>query len=331
VPAPQLSIITPVKNAEKWLMACIESVRSQDYQDWEWIFVDDHSRDNTPEILRKYCAEDARVQYHPNQGEGILPALQMALDLCRGKFVSRMDADDLMPPGRLSKMVELLANSRPQTVVTGLVEYFGDAEISPGYREYQQWLNTNLQSSNPWEQIYRECIIASPNWMMRKQDLMEAGGFDDLGYPEDYDLCFRWYRQAFQLAVIPEVTLHWHEHPERTSRSSPDYQQTAFFKLKLTRFLEIDYQPQRPLCLWGTGTKARLARKVLRQHKLRFINMYLRKTAPRQANWWWYQRTEELTHPQILLAVYPPEPERQKMVNYLHSLGLLPGRHYWFL
>ena len=328
---PKLSIITPVKNAEKWLTACIESVRSQDYQDWEWIFVDDHSSDNTSEILRSVIAADRRIQYHHNPGTGILPSLQKALSLCRGKMLTRMDADDLMPPGRLQLMVERLSVAPVQSVVTGLVEYFSNESISEGYRKYQDWLNHNLQSDNPWQNIYRECIIASPNWMIRRLDLEDAGGFDDLSYPEDYDLCFHWYRKKYKLEVIPQVTLLWREHPERISRNSPDYGQQSFFELKLRRFLEIDYNPQRPLCLWGAGKKARLARRVLRQHKVGVRSMYLEKNSKTKPNWWWYRRIEELQQPQILVAVYPPLKERQKIEDYLASLDLHLGADFWFL
>lgn len=329
---PLVSIITPVRNAASWLPECLLSVQEQDLEDWQWILIDDHSTDQSAAIIEQAAAKDRRIILKPARGQGILPALQQALSVGQGKYLTRMDADDIMPPGRLRLMAERLNQSRGRTVVTGDSVYFSEEEISEGYRNYQDWLNTNLGTKNPWKGIYRECVVASPNWLVRTKDLINTGGFGNLYYPEDYDLCFRWYALGFHISYIPEITLLWREHSQRTSRVSELYHQRSFFRLKLSRFLEIDYDPQKKLCIWGNGKKARITRSFLREKKTGFVSMALEKKRDNIAEQpLWYRRIEDLGPVQILLAVYPEKEARDKMEEYLESVGLMEGRDYWYL
>ena len=127
-----------------------------------------------------------------------------------------------------------------------MVKYFGEKPISEGYLKYENWINEINLTGKQWQQVYRECVIASPNWMVRKSDLDNIGGFNDLIYPEDYHLVFKWYQNRFDIHTIPEVTLYWREHPERTSRNSEYYAQKSFFNLKIHQFIKNDLRSEKP-------------------------------------------------------------------------------------
>jgi hypothetical protein len=143
-----------------------------------------------------------------------------------------MDADDIMPANKLLHFVQALQTEETD-IVTGKVRYFAtNGEVSPGYLSYEEWLNTRVDQSDFYDQIYRECTVSSANWLMRKVDLLNCGGFQGLNYPEDYDLLFRWYQHGFKIKGLDEVTHLWREHPERTSRNSADYAQDRFFRTK---------------------------------------------------------------------------------------------------
>ncbi len=315
-----VSIVTPCKNAEKWLVECYQSMASQTYPHWEWILVDDHSSDGSFRSAQRIASNDRRVHVYPNTGSGIIEALCLALDHSNGTYITRMDADDKMPPERLRWQVGRMVQSPQHTIVTGLVSYFSDQEVSQGYRQYQHWLNTINIKGLQWTNCYRECIVASPNWLMRMDELRAIGGFKGLEYPEDYDLVFRWYQHRFRLAVVPEVTLHWREHPHRTSRTSPNYQQEAFFQLKVNRFISLDYQG-RPLVIWGNNNKSRLTANILQQAGLSPILHDLKN----------YQQIAHVEAPQLLIAVYPPEAERLQIQTYLNSLQMTEGTNWWWL
>ncbi|MGB0177483.1 MAG: glycosyltransferase family A protein, partial [Owenweeksia sp.] len=121
-----------MKNAEPWIRECINSATRQGFTDWEWIWVDDHSTDATLELLTIHSQKDRRIRIFTNPGEGIIPALQTALEKSSGELITRMDADDIMPPDRLQLMTAAAQASPSKTIVTGQVKYFSDTILSAG-------------------------------------------------------------------------------------------------------------------------------------------------------------------------------------------------------
>ncbi len=323
----------PFKNAAPWIGEAIESILQQDFQDWQLIAVNDHSSDKGPSIVQNYQKRDPRIIYLNNQEEGILPALRLALENCHSPYVSRFDADDIMPEARLSKMSALLDKSPPKTIVTGMVQYFSDRPISKGYQKYQHWINEVGLNRDHWREIYRECVIASPNWLMRREELLTIGGFDGLRYPEDYDWCFRCYEAKFEVNCLHSTTLLWREHPQRTSRNSEDYGQERFFHLKLQRFLELENYES--LVLWGGGRKARLSATFFDRHQINFRWMDLDpKRYPEGINGHPIEDFRSLTPRQgqkLLVGVYPNPSQRRAIEDFLFSRHLQLGEDYWYL
>lgn len=325
----------PFKNAIPFLRESIGSIINQDYTDWELVAVNDHSSDNSENIAQSFAINDPRVRVIANSGKGIIAALQTGLEHSNGTFISRMDADDIMPAGRLKKMVTALVDSDEKTVVTGLVKYFSKDQVTQGYINYERWLNDVQLQNTHCSNIYRECVVASPNWIMRRHELLALGGFGDLSYPEDYDLVFKWYLSQFKFKVIPEITLLWREHLQRTSRNSPHYKQKAFFKLKLQRFVEKELQANDELLLWGTGRKGKISAKILTGLKVPFRWIDLK---PETHNYEIYgheiegfDKALKLKGKKILLAVYPAPKQRLKIIDFLTKQGLTEGEHFWFL
>jgi glycosyltransferase involved in cell wall biosynthesis len=233
---PRISILTPYRNAEKYILETAESIFAQTNSNWEWVLINDHSSENEEEVLKPFL-KDTRLKLLRNKGTGIIDALVTGLDHSSGKYVTRMDADDIMPQHKLDLFLQEL-NSSGTEVVTGKVRYFSEnGIISQGYVAYENWLNERIDQGDFYDQIYRECTLSSANWMMTRDNLLNCGGFLSLNYPEDYDLLFRWYKQGYKLKGIDEVTHLWREHPERTSKNSENYSQDRFFNLKLNRFL----------------------------------------------------------------------------------------------
>jgi len=188
---PHISILTPVKNAEKYLQQCLDSILVQSHEDFELILVNDHSTDRSLEIMQYYALQDARVHVHNNTGNGIIDALRLAFSESQGQYITRMDADDKMHPQKLELMSAKLKEKGRGALAVGLVEYFSAAGIGDGYKRYSQWLNALTSTETNFTDIYRECVIPSPCWMIDREDLIACEAFQPNRYPEDYDLCFR--------------------------------------------------------------------------------------------------------------------------------------------
>ena len=265
----RISILTPFRNAEKYIRETALSILGQTHTDWEWILVNDHSTENELEALADLL-DDPRIILLENNGKGIVDALCTAMASVGGEYITRMDADDVMPDFKLKEFLQSLQTSDEQ-IVTGKVCYFSEeSSISTGYQGYEKWLNERVDHQDFYAHIYRECSLASGNWMMRKTDLEKCGGFEGLNYPEDYDLLFRWYESGFKIKGLDEVTHLWRDHERRTSKTSAHYQQKAFFELKINRFVELDWDLNQQLIVNGTGQKGRLTAKMLVNNNVPF-------------------------------------------------------------
>ena len=257
----------PVKNAGRYLQACLESIAQQSYKNWELIAIDDHSSDSSLELLNQFCVESNGKVFTSN-GKGIISALQTGYKHVSGKFIHRMDADDVMP---LNKLELLMRHWAPRSVVTGKVSYFSDEWlVGLGFQNYQTWLNGLGKEENFWCDVYRECPIASPAWLMSIEDFESVGGFDNHKIPEDYDLAFRIYKAKLSVTHISEIVHLWRDSQNRTSRKDPSYFPIAYHPLKVDYFKEVDYDNSKELVLWGAGKKGKLIAKLLIQQGLPF-------------------------------------------------------------
>lgn len=262
--SPKVSILMPVFNAAPYLEDCLNSILSQGYANWELIAVNDHSTDGSDLLLADFAEKDARIHCLTNSSKGIIPALRMAYAHAKGDFIHRMDADDLMPAQKLEHMTAAIKKAGKGHLVTGKVKYFSSEGIGEGYEKYQNWLNELCDSHRHWIEIYKECVIASPCWMVHREDLEACGAFQEDRYPEDYDLVFRFYAQRLKVVSLPNVLHLWRDHAQRSSRIQEHYKENTFFDLKVHYFLKLEHKPYRTLIIWGAGRKGKLLARILK-------------------------------------------------------------------
>jgi len=259
-----ISILMPVKNAAPFLAETLNSIINQSHNRWELISVDDNSTDESYQILDYYAQYHKKIKVFKNRGHGIIDALQTAESEASGEMVSRMDADDLLPADRYENQFRLLMQLGNNHLITGKVNYFSSSKrLEEGFVNYANWLNHLSENNSHYNEIYKECVIASPSWLMYRSDFEEIGGFSGLIYPEDYDFVFRLYSNKIKVAAVPEIVLHWRDHPERASRNLPQYRDVTFFELKWNRFIELDRNSANPLVLYGAGPKGKKLAKII--------------------------------------------------------------------
>jgi glycosyltransferase involved in cell wall biosynthesis len=112
---PAVSILLPFRDAERFLVSCLRSLRRQTFRDWELIAVDDHSVDASARIV-KDSGLSARIVR--NHGRGLVDALNSGLAECRAELVARMDADDIMVRGRLATQYAFM-RAHPDIALAG--------------------------------------------------------------------------------------------------------------------------------------------------------------------------------------------------------------------
>ncbi len=319
----KISILLPFRNAAPWIAETVQSIQEQTHENWELLAVNDHSKDDSLSILD--AIDDPRIQILNNKGIGIIPALQTGLNAASGDFTTRMDADDLMPREKLKSLLSVIGNQRH--IATGKVRYFSDTSVSAGYQKYENWLNERCNREDHFDHVYRECVIASPNWLVRTEFLRADKIFDQLHYPEDYDMIFLWKKYGYEISVANEITHLWREHPQRTSRNSSTYDQASFFQLKLSWFRRNE--KGKTLGVFGTGPKGKM---VIDQLKGAFeIHWYDHEYAKYGAplNGHTIEDPATCRCDLLLLAVYPEN--KMRLENLVTHLGYAFGKTVWYV
>lgn len=118
-----VSIITPSWNCGRLVEETIQSILSQTYSNWELLFQDDCSTDNTKEIVAKYAAIDHRIKYECNsQNSGAAITRNNALRRAKGKWIAFLDSDDIWLPDKLEKQIKFMQDNNYNFSYTGYCE-----------------------------------------------------------------------------------------------------------------------------------------------------------------------------------------------------------------
>lgn len=105
---PEVSIILPVYNAERYISEAIESILQQTFTDFELIIINDGSTDGSAEIIKKNSLLDQRIIFYSRENQGLVATLNEAISIAKGKYIARMDSDDISSPDRIRMQFEHL-------------------------------------------------------------------------------------------------------------------------------------------------------------------------------------------------------------------------------
>ncbi|WP_242134845.1 glycosyltransferase [Aestuariivivens marinum] len=330
---PLVSVLIPFKNTESFLPECIESIINQTYKHWEVLIVDDGSIDNSFKVVEQYAKKDERIKLLRNNGEGIIQALQLAFKYAKGTFITRMDSDDIMPNNKLEVLTKLLMEYGQKHVAVGQVKYFSKNGVGPGYKSYEKWLNNLVQTGSNYTEIYKECVIPSPCWMVYKSDLIACDAFNPDIYPEDYDLTFRFYKHGYKCIPCNQILHYWRDYSTRTSRTHIHYAYNHFTTLKTKHFIDIDYNVNKTLVVWGAGNKGKIAAKIFLKRGIPFEwicnnpnkigkSIYGKPMQP-------FDKLKQIKNSQSIITVANKKAQKE-IRQYFNELGLKPVKDYVF-
>jgi len=269
----QISVLIPVFNAAPTLPATLDSLLGQrTARAFEIVAIYDGSTDATPQILSNYARRDARVRPTFLAHAGLVAALNAGLARCAGRYVARMDADDLALPERLEKQAAHL-DAHPVTgLVASRVVFGGDARRSAGYAAHVAWQNALTTPRELADWRFVDAPVAHPSVMFRRELPAQFGGYRDGPFPEDFELWLRWLERGVQMEKLPENLLVWSDPPTRLSRTDARYAPEAFYRTKadyLARWLAA-HNPHHPdILAWGAGRITRQRWKLLTEHGIR--------------------------------------------------------------
>ncbi len=238
---PLISIILPTFNMGKYINRSIESILSQTFDDFELIILNDGSTDETSDLLNSYAQKDPRIiVVHNLENLGLITTLNKGLEIARGTFIARQDADNYSLPTRLAQQVCYLKQHPHIGLVSARVFIVND---------HEQTISDNIYPSVflppaliPWELLFYT-YFAHDTIMARRDLLLEAGGYRlDGVYAEDYDLWFR-LSQITQLAILPSVQACLFLNPEGVSQQYAEVQQKIALDISRYAMSELLEQP----------------------------------------------------------------------------------------
>lgn len=223
----------PIYNCELYVKEAIESILNQTFSDFEFLIIDDASTDKTVEIIKTYT--DSRIKLiEKTSNSGYTNSLNSGLELAKGKYIARMDGDDISLPERFEKQVAFL-QANPDFVLCGSWFEVIGSELVVKSPENFEAIKLALLKGN---------CIAHPSIMMRKQILDKLPVVYDVSKEpaEDYDLWVRLLSLG-KLHNLQEVLLNYRVHNTQVSqkRKTQQIQSALESRLQMLKFLDCPF------------------------------------------------------------------------------------------
>jgi len=288
-PTPQVSVLLPVFNGDRFLAAAIESVLSQKFADLELVIIDDGSTDGTADVIDSYRG-DARVRSFPlPKNVGLVASLNFGLKQCRGPLIARLDADDTCQPTRLERQVA--AFSRDDKLVLHATAY---DRVDPDGKLLRVGQPPLTHASLVGAMLSGNRLSHS-TIMFRRSAVRLAGGYRSEWFPvEDYDLWLRLCEAGrFEASASSEVT--YLENPAGISGTTATIQSQRHTE---RAFAEISRLSGRPVT--DASTARAITRSVAVGHRTQRRRLHSRGISVTGLSFATYVTTVALLSPRPL-------------------------------
>lgn len=238
---PKITVLMPVYNCELYVREAIDSILGQSFIDFEFLIIDDASTDCTVSLIKSY--NDSRIQLIEKPiNSGYTNSLNLGLQLAKGKYIARMDGDDISLPERFARQVAFL-EANPAVILCGTWYSIIGSDRIVKVPESHDAIKVALLKGN---------CFAHPSVMMRKLSLDVFQIVYDVSKEpaEDYDLWVRLVMKG-RLYNLQEVLLDYRTHSNQVTKKYSDKQKDSVMKTKrnLFNFLELDLLPEEDLVL----------------------------------------------------------------------------------
>jgi glycosyltransferase involved in cell wall biosynthesis len=226
---PDISVLMSCFNAEQWLSESIESVLNQTHQNFEFIIVDDGSRDRTATIIRQYASQDQRIKPIFKQNTGLPDSLNVGLAQAQAPWIARLDADDISEPTRFAEQLDFVRR-HPQVILVGTAFTEIDGENNIIAVHHTPTTNGHIKSNLVWGRRY---MIHSSTFYSREA-VQNVGGYRPRArLAEDLDLWLRLSTEN-EFGCINKPLVRYRKHLNQISRD-----QSYISKKQLTDSLMV--------------------------------------------------------------------------------------------
>lgn len=227
---PLVSVVLPVYNGEKYLSEAIASILSQTFSDFEFIIIDDGSTDGSSEIVDRWAKLDRRIRVISRENRGLVYSLNEGINAATGKYIARMDADDVSDPRRFQSQVDYL-ECNSDVVLLGVRVY-------PSRFMNWRFLGLSGKLNTTWGLVFRN-NVGHPGVMLRT-DILKKHSLNyrtDYLYAEDFKLWSEMVRYGLA-DILPQSLLYYRPHDKSLSIQHRNEQATVDRKIVVENLLE---------------------------------------------------------------------------------------------
>ncbi|WP_314338666.1 glycosyltransferase [Acinetobacter guillouiae] len=238
---PKVSVILPINSDHGFLCDAINSILNQSFKDFEFIIVANNCSDKLWLELNEFANLDSRIKIKRLKIGGLIFALNYGLEIAKGEYIARMDADDISKRDRLIYQVNYL-NEHKSTVVLGTQIELIDENNQLLQRQGKKRPVNDFEIN---EQLFKNSPLAHPTVIFRKEEIIKIGGYKYGFYGEDYELWLRCRENKYKMENLDEILLQYriHNNQETDLRSfkkiSDPVSALIFLYLKKTNNLKF--------------------------------------------------------------------------------------------
>ena len=226
---PIISVLLPVHNAEPYLILALDSLLEQTFPDFEVIAINDGSTDSSGQILNQYALKDSRIRVFHRQQRGLVLTLNEGIDLARGQWIARMDADDVALPRRFElQLIQL--NLTDADFCGGAVVCFGESRTIYSYPQSNEGCGVQLLFGVP---------VAHPTVIGRRSAFISLRYDPKFKHAEDYDLWQRAWELGYKFTNVSDLILRYRVHKKQVSKSFSLEQSTAAESVRIRQWKHL--------------------------------------------------------------------------------------------
>lgn len=206
---PEITVLMPVYNAEAYIDQAIESILKQTFEAYEFIIINDGSTDRSWQVILTFS--DNRIVYkNHSQNQGLISTLNEGIEIAKGKYIARMDNDDISVSTRLEKQY-LFMEANPEIDILGSWFSVIGSDIKKTLPVSDAECKVKLLQNN---------VFGHPTMFIRKDSLLRSGLKYNSSclHAEDYRLWIDSAIKGLKFANLPEILLNYRIYPEQTSK-----------------------------------------------------------------------------------------------------------------
>lgn len=197
-----VSIIVPCYKQAHYLNVALQSVLEQTYSNWECIIVNDSSPDDTERVAKQWLEKNSHFQYLYKENGGLSSARNAGIKICKGEYILVLDADDILHPDYLTKLVPVLEEDDTKGVVSCYSKFF--------FKNQKNIINELKPSgTHYWDLMFENKLIATS--LFRKKCWDEVGGYDETmkkGF-EDWEFWLNITKRGWEFQFVEEFLFYY--------------------------------------------------------------------------------------------------------------------------